>query len=374
MGNQCRDDGGKTEDKKGEVDDGDEEIPSSISEAASPSVLGIRPAPIRVPLHRRLETFAAFVWMSLFFLCNIGPSVLFVYLLFYTRYWYLTLLYLVWYVSDQHTCSTGGRRGWVRRWALWRHLGNFFPVRIVRVAPLTADRNYIMGYHPHGMLSAGAFCCYATDHATNWAELFPGLTPYLLTLDLFHRMPGAREMVLSCGACSASRASMDHLLGEGVTGRALCLVPGGAPEAVDAHPGMATLYIKKRKGFAKMALRHGASLVPMFGFGENELYAQVANPPGSWVRAVEEFFMKYTGIPSLVFTGRGFFQYSFGIVPRRRPITVVVGAPIHVPRVPEPSSEEVLDLHQRYMDALTELYDTHKHTYARDPSIPLKFV
>ena len=66
-----------------------------------------------------------------------------------------------------------------------------------------------------------------------------------------------------------------------------------------------------------------ASLVPMFGFGENELYAQVANPPGSWVRAVEEFFMKYTGIPSLVFTGRGFFQYSFGIVPRRRPITVV---------------------------------------------------
>ena len=50
---------------------------------------------------------------------------------------------------------------------------------------------------------------------------------------------------------------MDHLLGEGVTGRALCLVPGGAPEAVDAHPGMATLYIKKRKGFAKMALRHG---------------------------------------------------------------------------------------------------------------------
>ena len=65
---------------------------------------------------------------------------------------------------------TSPGRGWVRRWALWRHLGNFFPVRIVRVAPLTADRNYIMGYHPHGMLSAGAFCCYATDHATNWAE------------------------------------------------------------------------------------------------------------------------------------------------------------------------------------------------------------
>ena len=35
MGNQCRDDGGKTEDKKGEVDKGDEEIPSSVSEAGA---------------------------------------------------------------------------------------------------------------------------------------------------------------------------------------------------------------------------------------------------------------------------------------------------------------------------------------------------
>jgi len=347
---------------------------ASVSEAARPSVLGVKLAPLDIPLHRRIETFSAFMWMSMFFVCNLGPGALLIYLFFYTRYWYLTLLYLTWYFWDLPTCNTGGRRGLMRRFPLWRHLANFFPVRVVRTAELPPDRNYLMGYHPHGILCAGAFCAYASDDATNWAQLFPGLTPYLLTLNLFYLMPGGRELILSAGGASANKASMEHLLGAPGTGRALCLVPGGAAEAVDAHPGLATLYLSKRKGFVKLALRYGASLVPMFAFGENELFEQAANPRGSWLRAWQEGAMAVTGIPTLLFSGRGIFQYTFGFVPRRRPITVVVGAPIDVSAVPEPTREQVEALHQRYLAALSELYDTYKHAYARDPSVPLTFV
>jgi len=50
---------------------------------------------------------------------------------------------------------------------------------------------------------------------------------------------------------------MDYLLGKEGTGRALCLVVGGAPESLDCHPGKVVLHLNKRLGFAKMALRHG---------------------------------------------------------------------------------------------------------------------
>ncbi|CAF5165289.1 unnamed protein product, partial [Rotaria magnacalcarata] len=32
------------------------------------------------------------------------------------------------------------------------------------------------------------------------------------------------------------------------------------------------LYLKSRKGFIQLALKYGASIVPVISFGENELY------------------------------------------------------------------------------------------------------
>lgn len=50
---------------------------------------------------------------------------------------------------------------------------------------------------------------------------------------------------------------------------------GGAEEALDAHPGYHTLVLKSRKGFIKKALKTGAYLVPVYSFGENEVFEQV---------------------------------------------------------------------------------------------------
>lgn len=62
------------------------------------------------------------------------------------------------------------------------------------------------------------------------------------------------------------------------------IVVGGAQEALDAHPGSHTLVLGHRRGFVKLAMRMGADLVPVFSFGENELYMQVKNPEGSALR------------------------------------------------------------------------------------------
>jgi hypothetical protein len=63
--------------------------------------------------------------------------------------------------------------------------------------------------------------------------------------------------------------------------------------------------------------------VPVFSFGETDLYDQVHNPEGSWLRWAQELCRRITGIAPVVPLGRGLFQYSFGIVPRRRPVTTV---------------------------------------------------
>ena len=52
-------------------------------------------------------------------------------------------------------------------------------------------------------------------------------------------------------------------------GKNVALVPGGFEEATLACKHENRLYIKKRKGFIKYALKHGTTLYPVFTFGEN---------------------------------------------------------------------------------------------------------
>ena len=45
-----------------------------------------------------------------------------------------------------------------------------------------------------------------------------------------------------------------------------------ALQSLFARPGANDLVLKRRKGFVKIALRSGASLVPVYAFGENSTY------------------------------------------------------------------------------------------------------
>lgn len=68
---------------------------------------------------------------------------------------------------------------------------------------------------------------------------------------------------------------------------------------------------------------HSTPLVPAFSFGENDLFDQVSNPKGSWLRRIQHRLQQVMGISLPLFHARGIFQYSFGLVPYRRPICTV---------------------------------------------------
>ncbi|PSR82190.1 hypothetical protein PHLCEN_2v6113 [Hermanssonia centrifuga] len=105
---------------------------------------------------------------------------------------------------------------------------------------------------------------------TGFSEHFPGIVPHLLTLASNFRVPFYRDILLALGICSVSKQSCSNILKKG-PGQAITIVVGGAAESLSAHPGTADLTLRKRLGFIKIAIQHGADLVPVFSFGENDV-------------------------------------------------------------------------------------------------------
>lgn len=88
------------------------------------------------------------------------------------------------------------------------------------------------------------------------------------------------------GILSVSKSSINCLLGSKAPHpcNAVTIVVGGAQEALDAQPDVMRLKLKGRYGFVKMALRNGAALVPVIGFGENQLWKGFRLEKGSFLR------------------------------------------------------------------------------------------
>jgi 2-acylglycerol O-acyltransferase 2 len=133
--------------------------------------LGIRFAPWNVPLHRRLQTLVvlfhtlciALSVSAFFFLCAIPI------------FWPLLIPYLIYCMTSN--ASTSGilshRSDLLRRLPVWSLFASYFPARLHRSQELPPTRKYIFGYHPHGIISHGAFAAFATE-ALGFSQLFPG--------------------------------------------------------------------------------------------------------------------------------------------------------------------------------------------------------
>ncbi|XP_074060444.1 acyl-CoA wax alcohol acyltransferase 2 isoform X2 [Macrotis lagotis] len=270
-----------------------------------------------------LEVFAIFQWALSAFLIVIIVLLFHLYLVVFTSYWPLIGFTIIWLIFDWKTPEKGGRRShWVRNWCLWKQYRDYFPIKLVKTQDLSPKHNYIIASHPHGLLAHSSFCNFATN-ASNFSKLFPGITPYILTLGAFFWVPLLREYVMSSGACSVSRASINYLLTRKDSGNALVVVVGGLAECRYSRPGFSTLVLKNRKGFVYMALCHGVALVPSYSFGENETYNQHIFTPGGWVNRFQEWFQRLVHIYPCAFYGRGFTENSWGFLPYRRPITTI---------------------------------------------------
>ena len=78
------------------------------------------------------------------------------------------MLYLLRWIHHQNVevsnsiHSTARAVLFVKRLQLWRWMRDYFPVSCIKTTDLDPSRNYIFGYHPHGIIGLGAWINFAT--------------------------------------------------------------------------------------------------------------------------------------------------------------------------------------------------------------------
>lgn len=250
---------------------------------------------------------------------------------------------------------------WLRRHSMWHLMHEYASLRLVRTAALLPGKPYVFGWHPHGILILSRLAMYGGL----FEKLFPGVESRTLGASPIFAWPGAREISLWMGAVDASPRVAKKVLDAGLS---VIVYPGGSKEIfrTDARSRDTVLELNHRMGFVRLALAHGAPLVPVVIYNERAAYSRFDVP--RWLR---DFCLRRLQLPLLLFCGR-----FASFLPHRIRLGVVFGAPIAVPHVPEIDKDDarVKEVHAQYCRALTELWEAHKRAFGYTDEDKLVFV
>lgn len=201
------------------------------------------------------------------------------------------------------------------------------------------DHPTIVAITPHGIFSMAWAFCYLSEEFSHVRFCFSNLlrlNPYLrvLTECLGHPSSVKRSAVLS------------HMK----AGRSIALIPGAWHEATIHTPSADRIWIRKRRGFVKYALQYGYSITPTYCFGEKLTYF---NPQGCYKF---RFWLNDRKIMAIV----PFGQWWLPLMPRSCKLHVVIGEPLILPMIPNPTHTDVEKWHAAYIRAVEGIFNRHK--------------
>ncbi|KAL3656367.1 hypothetical protein V7S43_018741 [Phytophthora oleae] len=274
----------------------------------------------------------------------------------------MVVLYLPSFFSGAHKTGKGNVWEGLRTSKLWGLLNAFLRMKIIREQELDAKKQYIFGFHPHGIIVLSRIAIFGGS----FEDLFPGITYRILGASPMFYIPLGRELCLWMGGVDASRATSEKVLQEG---NSIVVYPGGVAGIFKTNPNSkeTQLVLKNRLGFVKLAMVHGAHLVPTFVFGEKWLY-NMWNPP----KSVISFFRQTLGIPVLVFWGK--FWWMPKAPEEGKRYGVVYGKPITTEANPNPTDEQVRAIHTQYVAEVQRIFEQYKTEfgYEEDETLVIK--
>jgi hypothetical protein len=161
---------------------------------------------------------------------------------------------------------------------------------------------YVWYPHSHfAMVPYGLFC------GEMGAQTFKRPVALCCASYLFNT-PALREVGISAGLVNAD---MENLRGTLNQGTSLCIIPGGVREMMHTEHNKMQL-IDGRQGFLRLARATGLPLIPVFCYGENEMFER---PEGDHARV----------IPTLESIGAWFRRPL-----KKMPVRIFIGEPMTI--------------------------------------------
>lgn len=90
------------------------------------------------------------------------------------------------------------------------------------------------------------------------------------------KIPGLRELITAIGALPGEPHAAEKLLRQG---ELVIVYPGGVDDSLKLSSQRYQLQWKKRAGFARVAIAAGVPIIPVVGFGIDEMYTVLAREP-----------------------------------------------------------------------------------------------
>lgn len=248
----------------------------------------------------------------------------------------------------------------------FKEIFSYFPMECIPVSEKvkqqlsSKDQAFVMGVHPHGIHCFPLALLASPD--TPFDAQFPGLVsgsstapthPLTgLAASVMFKIPVVREFFLAFGYIDASRKVADAAL---ASGRSIFVVTGGEEESMYSNKTATggkedILVLKNRKGFVRLALRHGAALVPIYGINNNDTFETY-----TFAMGLRQWIQKTLKIALPIFHGRYLTPLPYQVH-----IKAIVGEPIPTPK-PKPFGEKldeklVDEYHQKYIAAVKDMH------------------
>lgn len=262
----------------------------------------------------------------------------------------------------------GYRSSWFQRLSVWRWLcggdkGAAFQGSITMSAgtELEPRRQYIFAAFPHGAMTVQHLLT-MTDAQGMLSSVHLGERRDLAASVLF-LIPVVREILLLLGNVDAGVKTAVFNLKKN---RSLLIFVGGEKEQLLTREHEAKVYLRERYGFIKLAMEFGTPLVPIYAFGENEMYRL-----SDFLLPARKLLQKHLHIGLPFCSGDLFWLPGW---PRHRPLDVCIGAPIQVPRIArEAQTREAVEAVQAtFIAALEALFEREKGRHGVAPETKLR--
>jgi 2-acylglycerol O-acyltransferase 2 len=184
---------------------------------------------------------------------------------------------------------------------------------VVDQSSLDPAERYVFVGMPHGLIPLGLFM-----GGSYIQEYYPKLDNRVAVASVMFRMPVLRQFFIWLGCIPASRKGMLEALKP--PGGKVSIISGGIAEIFLSSRAEEAIYLKKRRGFVRIAIDADAALVPVYAFGNTMLFDQLTTSGGLFSRLSRLFSASLT-----CFWG----QYYLPI-PYPAALTLVVGVRFRV--------------------------------------------